>query len=55
MTFELELKGLCEEFIMVLFELKSRQEISDEELKVHLKTKLNFLKECEMDLKHKSM
>ena len=47
MTFELELKSLCEEFVNILSELKDRQEISDEELKIHLKTKLNFLKGIE--------
>ena len=55
MTFESELKRLCEDFIKVLFDLKSRQEISDEELKSHLKTKLNFLKECDTEFKCKSI
>ena len=55
MTFESELKRLCEDFIKVLFDLKNRQEISDEELKSHLKTKLNFLKECDTEFKYKSI
>ena len=49
MTFELELKSLCEEFIDVLSDLKNRQEISEDELKLHLKTKLKFLKRFEED------
>lgn len=47
MTFEIELKRLCEDFISVLSDLKSRKEISDEELEIHLKEKVKFLKECE--------
>ena len=50
MTFELELKSLCEEFINILSDLKKREEISDEELDIHLKKKLKFLKRFEEDL-----
>lgn len=47
MTLELELKSLCEEFMEILIDLRDRKEISDEELKLHQKKKLKFLKECE--------
>lgn len=47
MTFEIELQRLCEDFIRILFDLKSREEISDEELEIHLKEKVRFLKERE--------
>lgn len=45
MIFELE--RICEDCIKVLFDLKDCKEISEEELEIHLKTKLSFLKECE--------
>lgn len=55
MTFELDLKMLCEEFIEVLFDFKSRKEISEEELEIHLRPKLNFIKECERNINGKSI
>jgi hypothetical protein len=43
MTYEIELKELCEDFICMLDELRVKNLISDEELEAHSEKKLKFL------------
>jgi hypothetical protein len=44
MTYEIELKELCEDFICMLDELRVKNLISDEELEAHSEKNLNSLK-----------
>lgn len=51
MTVGLELKNLCEECINILNLLKEDGSITEEELQLHLKNKLDFVQSFQEDIK----